>query len=291
MTSTIRVAIGTRVIYDGDPAQIVELQAAEAGVKVVLRQRNDRLIHLTLRELLNSGRARLVPEGPGPASDDPWDTAGVVLAELTEPEQLIMRQRAAHIREVLTGFRSGSGQVPAGGEPRPNFDPRLPQLMRYRSKADELGMSARTIRDWVTRFRRDGHAGLAPRSHGLLRYPFGKVDSRWVDTALEVMVEHTDVSRPSRTMVIKRTNARTIARYGVDVVRQPSRATAFRVLEELERRHPTFRLSTKRTADEKQLTKTINRYGRVDLVCATLDRVPAIPDRGEPTRAIRVPDT
>ena len=30
---------------------------------------------------------------------------------------------------------------------------------------------------------------------------------RWVDTALEVMVEHTDLSRPSQTMVIKRTNA------------------------------------------------------------------------------------
>jgi transposase InsO family protein len=63
------------------------------------------------------------------------------------------------------------------------------------------------------------------------------------------MVEHTELSRPSETMVIKRTNARTIARYGFGVVRQPSRATAFRVLDELERRHPTFRLSTKRNRD------------------------------------------
>ena len=76
-----------------------------------------------------------------------------------------------------------------------------------------------------------------------------KVDDRWVETALEVMVEHTDQSRPSRTMVIDRTNARVVARFGPDVVKQPSRATAFRVLEELEKRHPTFRLSTKRNRD------------------------------------------
>ena len=63
------------------------------------------------------------------------------------------------------------------------------------------------------------------------------------------MVEHTDLSRPSQTMVIKRTNARVVARYGVDVVRKPSRTTAFRVLAVLERRHPTFRLSTKRNRD------------------------------------------
>jgi transposase InsO family protein len=40
-----------------------------------------------------------------------------------------------------------------------------------------------------------------------------------------------------------------VARFGHGVVRAPSRATAFRVLEELERRHPTFRLSAKRNRD------------------------------------------
>ncbi|CAG6399036.1 hypothetical protein SCOCK_80191 [Actinacidiphila cocklensis] len=66
---------------------------------------------------------------------------------------------------------------------------------------------------------------------------------------MEVMVEHADQSRPSRTLVIERTRARVIARFGEGVVPQPSRATAFRLLEELERRHPLFRLSTKRNRD------------------------------------------
>jgi hypothetical protein len=50
-------------------------------------------------------------------------------------------------------------------------------------------------------------------------------------------------------MVIDRTNARVLAWFGEGVVKVPSRATAFRVLEESERRHPTFRLSAKRTRD------------------------------------------
>lgn len=51
-----------------------------------------------------------------------------------------------------------------------------------------------------------------------------------MQTAVEVMVEHTDQSRPSQAMVIKRTNARVIARYGVDVVAPPSRTAAYRIL-------------------------------------------------------------
>jgi hypothetical protein len=75
------------------------------------------------------------------------------------------------------------------------------------------------------------------------------VDERWVQTALEVMVEHTGQSTPSRKMVIERAHARLVARFGVGVVTLPSRATAYRLLEELERRHPTFRLSSKRNQD------------------------------------------
>ncbi|MGW1786492.1 transposase [Streptomyces sp. NPDC002143] len=63
------------------------------------------------------------------------------------------------------------------------------------------------------------------------------------------MAEHTDQSRPSRTLVIERTRARVIARFCPEVVPQPSRATAIRILQELERRHPLFRLSTKRNRD------------------------------------------
>ena len=260
-SAAVRIQAGTRLVYDGDAAQVVELLAAPSGVNVVLRVNPDHLIHVPLRELLTSDRVRVVPTEPGPASDDPWDTATVVLAELTERERLIMCERAAHVREVLTGFRSGSSFLAAPGEPRTQFDPQLPLMTRYQAKAQELGMSVRALNKWVVRFHRQGDAGLAPRSRGPSPNPTGKADLRWVDTALEVMVEHTDLSRPSETMVSRRTNARVIARYGADVVRQPSRSTAFRVLAVLERRHPTFRLSTKRNRDIADRPKEV--YGKL----------------------------
>lgn len=109
-------------------------------------------------------------------------------------------------------------------------------------------MSVRTVKQWVADFRQHGEAGLAPKRRRSGR-PRLSVDERWAETALEVMVEHTGQSKPSRTLVIERTRARVVARFGPAVVPQPSRATAFRILAELEERHPLFRLSTKRNRD------------------------------------------
>ncbi|MGI5281604.1 hypothetical protein [Streptomyces rochei] len=55
---------------------------------------------------------------PGPAADDPQETAAVVLARPDAGEREQVLQRAAQVREVLTGFRSGSEELAAEGEPR-----------------------------------------------------------------------------------------------------------------------------------------------------------------------------
>jgi hypothetical protein len=135
------------------------------------------------------------------------------------------------------------------GEPRPEYAPDRPLYDRYAAKAAEVGVVLRTVQRWVRNFQEHGEAGLVPRKDLTASGPGHQVDQRWAETALEVMVEHTGESKPSRTMVIDRTNARVAARFGPDVVTVPSRATAFRVLEKLEQRHPTFRLSTKRNRD------------------------------------------
>lgn len=247
--AAVRVGVGTRFTYDGETVEVVQMLGTPAGNEVVLRNAaGHRIVHVSLREMLTSDRARVIPEGPGPAADDPRDPASVVLATLTEAEKHQGRLRAGHVREVLTGYRSGTSELAAAGEPRAAYDPNLPLTSRYESKAAELGVCIRTVKQWASDFRRAGEAGLVPtkaRTTGRL----GRVDERWAETALEVMVEHTDESTPSRTMVIDRANARVVARYGPDVVKLPSRATAFRLLEELEKRHPTFRLSTKRNRE------------------------------------------
>ncbi|MFI2507905.1 transposase [Streptomyces sp. NPDC018972] len=243
-----RVGIGTHFRYDGETVEVVEMVATAAGNEVVLKNGRGGLLRVSLKELLFSDRAAIIPAQDGPGSGDEEEIAGVVLGQLSEPQRLKVIERAGHVREVLTGFRSGSRELAGPAEPRPQFAPDLPLDARYAAKAAELGVADRTVRRWAAAYQRGGEAGLAPRM-GPVKSVSERADQRWVETALEVMVEHTDASKPSRKMVIDRTRARVIARYGPDAVHLPSQAVAYRVLAELERRHPLFRLSTKRNRD------------------------------------------
>ncbi|MFF0813318.1 Mu transposase C-terminal domain-containing protein [Streptomyces albogriseolus] len=243
-----RIGVGTWFEYDGETVEVIELVATAGGNEVVLRDGQARVRRVSLKELLFSGRAVVAPDSPGPAGSDPGEIATVVLGQLSEPERQRIRDRAGHIREVLTGYRSGTSRLALPGEPRAEYLPELPAETRYAAKIVELGIGLRTLKRWIAEFRSHREAGLAPKK-GPARTQKAAVDDRWSETALEVMVEHTGESKPSRTMVIERTRARVIARYGPEVVPQPSRASAFRLLAELERRHPLFRLSTKRNRD------------------------------------------
>ena len=124
---------------------------------------------------------------------------GPALADLTQAERSLVLQRAAHVREALTGYRSGSPELAEPDEPRPGFEPAGSLNQRLEAKAVELDVTKRTLQRWIVNYRRDGEAGLAQTLSG----PSVRVDPRWTEMALEVMVEHTDQSRPSRTMVIE----------------------------------------------------------------------------------------
>ncbi len=260
--SALRLGVGTRVVYDGELLEVAELHAGGTGTDAILRPCHGpgAIVRVALRELLTSRRASLIADTPGVNADDRGDPASVVLSTMSETERDAVAERAAHIREVLTGYRCGSVELAAPGEPRPEYDPRRMLTGRYESKAAELGVSLRTVKQWVADFRQHGEAGLS-RSAVSRQKPLGVVDERWVQTALEVMVEHTEQSRPSRSIVIDPAGARVIARYGPGVVKIPSRATAYRVLEQLEKRHPTFRLSTKRNRDIADRPKDV--YGKL----------------------------
>ena len=259
----IRVSIGTRFIHDGELMQVAEIHFAATGTVVVLRsvtRASGGVTRVTLRELLDGTRARILPEDAGAQANDDTDLASVVIASMTDSECKELNERAAHLREALTGYRSGSAELAADGEPKEQYDPGLSLTSRYTAKAAELGVSLRTIKQWVADFRRHGVAGLA-RTQGDRQKPLGNVDDKWSETALEVMVEHIDQSKPSQNMVINRTNARVIARLGEGAVKIPSRATAYRILAELENRHPTFRHSTKRNRDIAD--RPSEAYGRL----------------------------
>ena len=242
----VRIGVGTRFSYDGEAVEIIEVLTTPAGNEVLLKAVRDQSIRrMALRELLNSTNAQVIPDGAGPCAEDDVEIAGVVLAQLSDLDWAEVAARAEHVREVLTGFRSGHSELPQPGEPRPEFDPHLPLEAKYAAKSAELAVTDRTVKRWVHAYRHLGVAGLASETADQPT----RTDSRWIETALEVMVEHTDQSRPSQTMVIDRTNARVLARFGDGVVKSPSRATAHRILAKLEKQHPTFHLSTKRNRD------------------------------------------
>ena len=88
------------------------------------------------------------------------------------------------------------GQRRAGwaGEPRAQFAPQVPLTRRYEAHAAELGVSMRTIQQWVADFHGDGEVGLARRNAKRKR-PLGMVDDRWAEIALEVL-EHRAEGHP-----------------------------------------------------------------------------------------------
>jgi hypothetical protein len=88
------------------------------GNEVVLKDRHGRVMRLAVKELLLSDRAQVIPDGPGPSSVDDEDLASVVLAQLSNGQRDALLEKAAHIRELLTGYRSGSPEIAEEGEPR-----------------------------------------------------------------------------------------------------------------------------------------------------------------------------
>ncbi|MGA4902188.1 TnsA-like heteromeric transposase endonuclease subunit [Streptomyces griseoincarnatus] len=249
--AAVRVGVGTRLKYDGEVVVVEEMFGSAAGNEVLVRDGPGRRFRLSLREVLASGRAQVIATGPGPESDDDREAASVLLAQLSEEELDEIRERAAHINEVLTGFRSGSDELAEPGEPRSQYAVTVPKMQRYEAKATELGVSVRTIKRWVRAFLTDREAGLVHggTDRGGDMGGLGRADPRWVEMALEIMAEHGKDSKPTRGKVIRSVGPRLVARHGEGEVKLPGRATAYRWLEELERRLPTFRLSTKRNRD------------------------------------------
>ena len=60
-----------------------------------------------------------------------------------------MSDRAGHVREVLTGFRSGTAELAHESEPREGYDPATSLNTRYAVNAAELRESEISVHRWV----------------------------------------------------------------------------------------------------------------------------------------------
>ncbi|MDQ1046990.1 hypothetical protein [Streptomyces sp. V4I2] len=118
-----RIGAGTRFRYDGETVEVVELAATTSGNEVVLKDGLGRVRRLTLKELLFTDRAEVIPEQAEPSADDVEEIASVVLGQLREDERYVLLDRAEHVCEVLSGYRSGCQELAREGEPRPEYAP------------------------------------------------------------------------------------------------------------------------------------------------------------------------
>jgi transposase InsO family protein len=180
-----------------------------------------------------------------PLVQAPLPAVGPEFAALTESEYAALAERAAHVREVLSGYRSGSVELAAPGEPRPVYDPAVPRMARYQAKAAELGVDERTVRRWVNAYQQHGAAGLLDGREARQSHLLAGVDPRWLDMCRTVLEEHTDASRPTHGMLLARVTARLEHEYRPGQVPLPGRSKAYAVLAEITRGTNAFTGSTK----------------------------------------------
>jgi hypothetical protein len=104
----LALAPGARLIFDGDVVEVLALD----GIWVTLRNvRTEAMASVGLTALICSAWSLVEPAEP-PVS------AGAALTGLTVAQRRQVQERAEHVREVLTGFRSGRDKGRTGGAGR-----------------------------------------------------------------------------------------------------------------------------------------------------------------------------
>ncbi len=243
MRDTARIAIGTRLSRDGEMCEVVALEGAEAIVVGRLGWAARVRVADLLRPAGPAG-ARLAdgaPAGLAPAGEP----AGVLLGSADDAAIAVARWRAGHVREVLSGYRSGSAELAAPGEPQPQYAPGVPLMRRYEAKAGELGVAVRTVRRWARRYRDFGEAGLVDERGTAARPPLSGADTRWADACRAVLDELVDESSVTKDLTLRRVRARLDRDFGEGAVPAPQGGAAYRALDELSRGRGSFSGSAK----------------------------------------------
>lgn len=192
---------GSKLAHDGGVWTVVSLSGDRATIvdSVAGSTRSVAISHL-----LSAPGSRLL-DAPIVL---PRAAVGPLLANLDEAQLRALDDRAAHVLELATGYRSGNADDALPGEPREPYRPGTAKMDRYRAKAAELGVGVRTLRRWVSGFERDREAGLVDGRHQRASDPLRGIDPRWLDELTRVLDEHVGASRPPHGLLLDRVDAR-----------------------------------------------------------------------------------
>jgi transposase InsO family protein len=250
MNTTVSLSTGSRLFHDGQLFTVTGIEAE----RVRLRGTSGQSILVRTATLVTDPSTRLV-------GMEPEAGVGPLLDNLDVQVAAQASERLAHVRELLTGYRSGDARLAEPGEPRPAYHPSLPMRSRVQTKAGELGVSARTLHRWVAGLRDRGPAGVIDGRHLRVADPVAGVDERWLAMCRLVLDEHVDASRPTKDLLLARVSTRLCAEYGEGTVPQPGQRRARAVLAELSRGSNAFTGSTKAKRSVAARPKGV--YGRL----------------------------
>jgi hypothetical protein len=135
MGTTVLLQPGARLQFDGELLEVVQVEA----LRVTLRDARGRWRSVGMAEFLSAAKPAHQP------GTEPLPALGTRLSALSDSARKTVGDRAAHIRELLTGYRSGTEEVKGPGEPRPEYEPARPLLERQAAKARELGVTDGSI--------------------------------------------------------------------------------------------------------------------------------------------------
>jgi putative transposase len=244
---SVLLQIGARFAFDGELVEVMQIE----GGRISVRDGRDRWRTLSLTAFLSKAVA---------AGDHaPVPALGTLLAALSAAQCDALTERARHVREVLTGYRSGSPDTAADGEPRPEYCSNRPMRARQAAKATELAVSERTVRRWIQAYARDGEAGLLDERQVTGRG--STVDPRWEQACRVVMAELVPASTPTASALLRLVDRRLDEQYGPGVVPRPSPATGYRHLTRLAKGTNAVRGSAKGRRSNAERPKGV--YGRL----------------------------
>lgn len=245
--------LGTRFKHQGEVVTVVEFGAQW----LKLRSPTRGTFLMAIDELTVDLSFRALSSGP--EKPDPPAALDEILSNLTMDQKKKLEERLEHVQEVRTGYRSGNPDASLPGEPRKGYEPARTPVERRHQKAEELRVSERTVKRWVDAYENYGPAGLVGRHN--CRVSDKGIDQRWVDEASRLLEETVKDSSTTTLLKIERTNKRVDAKYGTGVVKYPSQATAYRVINDLENGQYGRHVSTKTRRSAASRPK--GTYGRL----------------------------
>ncbi|WP_346103397.1 integrase [Nonomuraea maheshkhaliensis] len=221
--------LGDWVHFDGGEHQVVAL----SGASVRLRSAASAESIVLLPYLLGSAGFAVI-DGQALPELEPVGLLDGVPDEVLEAA----KEWERHVVEVLTG-------LPHGAEPgtamRPEFDPAARSLkQRDQAKADELGVSVRTVQARRARYAAQGLWGLIDQRAVREWQVTGQADARVVQAIVAALDAETNTSTGTRSRLIRRVTKAVEEAYGAGVVPLPSRTTFYKLIDVLSTGRHTF---------------------------------------------------